>query len=371
MPLSEVGMKRSIQHCKKCTTRKAKRLCAKCKEIFCNNRKCDCVHSHNLFDMLSVDLGFYAPLSIKLNANPVHVHVDMPVINTIKLSSEDKQIRICGISLHFDDKCTTVDSNKKNVTVFKGSEKICSSSLKNEPKGMAKVDDSKIAITFPQEMRIIFYRIYENTIIETQTIDTTQHGKPFSICYDASHFAIEIGEGEDGRVVILDYQGVLKYEIQISANIAPFTGNSIKLSLDMDKRRIFVSAIEKQVISCVNLQGNILWSMGFPSTGDLVFIKERGFFSEYILLSSEKDNTVYHVSADDGSSRRFFFYKQKQNRCPQHIAYFNHLLAILVDDTCINILKDDPQPTKYKVAKIRKVLHLHFHLNSPSPLFEP
>ena len=108
---------------------------------------------------------------------------------------------------------------------------------------MTQVYDNSVPVSFPHEREIRLYDIFNKSVNLSKTIDLQSIGKPFSISYHKKHFAVEIGEGKNGGISIIHGYGKVKCSVPNVRSFAFFTGNTIRLALDMKNSRIFVSAL--------------------------------------------------------------------------------------------------------------------------------
>jgi hypothetical protein len=82
--------------------------------------------------------------------------------------------------------------------------------------------------------------------------------KTLSISYNKKHFAVEIEEGKNGGIFIINGYGRVICSIPNVSSFAFFTGNTIRSALDMENRRIFVSALCKKSVHCIDFNGHIV-----------------------------------------------------------------------------------------------------------------
>ena len=76
------------------------------------------------------------------------------------------------------------------------------------------------------------------------------------------HFAVEIEEGKNGGIFIINGYGRVICSVPNVSSFACFTGNTIRLALDMENRRIFVSALCKKSAHCIDFNGHIVSMYG-------------------------------------------------------------------------------------------------------------
>ena len=80
--------------------------------------------------------------------------------------------------------------------------------------------------------------------------------KPYSISYSKKTFAIELGEGDDGIIAITDVNRNITHLVRgQNTNFGQFTGNTIRLVHDNDKRVVFVVNVSDGYIHCVDYKG--------------------------------------------------------------------------------------------------------------------
>jgi hypothetical protein len=177
---------------------------------------------------------------------------------TISTEENVEPLSIRGIAFLAEDRILLVDYNRSEIKIFKENSFICSYQLKQEPNCMTKLYDNRVAISFPHEREIGLYDIFNQSVNLSKTIDLKLIGKPFSISYHKKHFAVEIGEGKNGGISIINGHGKVKCSVPNVRSFAYFTGNTIRLALDMKNRCIFVSALGSKSVHCIDFDGYIV-----------------------------------------------------------------------------------------------------------------
>jgi hypothetical protein len=86
--------------------------------------------------------------------------------------------------------------------------------------------------------------------------------KTLSISYNKKHFAVEIEEGKNGGIFIINGYGRVISSVPNVSSFAFFTGNTIRLALNMENRRIFFSALCKKSVHCIDFNGHIVSMYG-------------------------------------------------------------------------------------------------------------
>lgn len=220
----------------------------------------------------------------------------------ISLHDDNIPVRVCGIANLEGDTVVVIDGNNRKIIVFKSREAQMKEELKSEhgePNAMTAVAGNSFAVTYPERKYIQIYKLTLNTnnyiLSEEKKIDTL--GKPFNIAYNHHKFAVEIGEGDDGRIIILDIEkgNIIK---QIKCEFASFTGHTIRLALDKD--HIFVSAMRKKVVSCLDFDGVQQWHQSIPSPRTII-VPEDQLWGKKLILSSLKCNAIYEMKKENGN----------------------------------------------------------------------
>lgn len=158
----------------------------------------------------------------------------------------------------------------------------------------------------PYDKEILFYKIDTSGAEHCQTMKLpTEHngsciGRPYKIAYDSNHLAVETGLDEDGLILIIETNGIIKHTISNNHFFGYFTGNTIRLALDWNRKNIFVSAMSKRAVSCVDFEGQIIWSRTVISPRDVVIFELKR--NQNLLVVSKRIDTVY---ISNWSSLRF------------------------------------------------------------------
>lgn len=119
---------------------------------------------------------------------------------------------------------------------FENENKIDTYELEDEPRGMTGVYYNKFAVTFPDVKEIRLFVIQDSKIGLEKTFSVSSIGKPFSISYNSDHYAVEIGEEEDGMICILDSECKETNLIPNTLSYGYFTGHTIRLCLNNHAR---------------------------------------------------------------------------------------------------------------------------------------
>jgi hypothetical protein len=83
-------------------------------------------------------------------------------------------------------------------------------------------------------------------------------------------------------------------------SFAFFTGNTIRLALDMKNSRIFVSALGSKSVHCIDFAGCIVWCKAIPSPRGIVFIPEASSDMNMI-VASKQWNIIYKMNSHNGT----------------------------------------------------------------------
>ena len=173
----------------------------------------------------------------------------------------------------------------------------------------------------------------------SKTIDLQSIGKPFSISYHKKHFVVEIGEGKNGGISIKHGYGKVKCSVPNVRSFAFFTGNTIRLSLDMKNSRICVFALGNKSVHCIDFDGYIVWCKAIPSPRGIVFIPEDSSKMD-IIVASNQWNIIYKMNFHNGTDKCIT--AEDLIKGPRHIDYYKKkLLCVEIDNGNILVFKYD------------------------------
>lgn len=176
--------------------------------------------------------------------------------------------------------------------------------LKDEPRGIATVSQDEVAISFDNKREVRLYKLDKfNNLRNDKSFKTEE--KPFSLSYSKKTFVIEMGEGDDGMIVVTDFNGVIKYILRSHGEpLGLFTGNSIRLVNDNEKKTVYVVNVDG-FVHCVNYEGKILWTakMNMP----------RGItlHGHMLYVASKADHKFYRIDSINGKVYDFLSDKDK------------------------------------------------------------
>lgn len=251
----------------------------------------------------------------------------------IKRNTDDEYpVRICGLGYLENGKLAMADSNNRKLIVIDPKNKliVLEKKLGKEPRAMTAMNGNEIAITFPYKEEIQVYIINSNgnkksmEINEGKTICLSKIGlprlKPFSISFDKDVFAVEVGEGEDGRIVIIDNK-----DNSVRHRITPnafFTGHTIRLALDMSNEgQLFISAMGIKMVSCIDFKNEEKCSISIPSPRSIIMIPDEHSNSKSIILSSRRCNAIYRLNQDTYEEKILQSLEGSKIDSPRYIAY--------------------------------------------------
>jgi hypothetical protein len=255
----------------------------------------------------------------------------------IIIPNVDKSIRICGIAILHKRIVVVVDCNNRNIMAFDNANEIDTHKLDGEPRGMCGAYDNKFAVTFPDMKEIRLFAIQDSKIRLGNTFSVSSFGKPFSISYNSDHYAVEIGEGEDGMILILDSKGEVTNTIPNVLDYGYFTGHTIKLCLNKHADCVYVSSMSKKEISSIQFDGSINWHIGVPSPRGMLFIPGTTVSDMNLILASRRGNTIYQINRKNGSKN--ILKTGGEISGPRYIAYepTENLLCLQLDDCVLRI----------------------------------
>ncbi|CAC5359262.1 unnamed protein product [Mytilus coruscus] len=342
---SGIGHGKTIK-CEMCYNLKSNRVCTKCSKLLCKN--CNCIHSN-------------VPTNVKLLKQNVtktyKCHGKTGIMNKSDVkatisshcsySLTENCPKIGGISFFHRNKIVAVDSKNESIIILgneKGNDPL-EHPIRHEPNGMVKMSFSEVAISCSYKRQIEIFDFSTHEFKLMHTIDMQLIGQPFNISYNEEHFVVEIGDFDNGFIVVIDRNAKEIARIKDLDGITNCTGHSIKLALDMKSKHIFLAAAMKMTVSSVDFEGNILWLIAIPSPSDLIFVPQLMSYGRNILLASEKTNTVLFVNASDGCFEDFISFSG-----PRYIAFdsIENLLAVYNKSGSITIYELGKTSTEIK-----------------------
>lgn len=325
-------------YCKKCTKEVAKYVCKECRKILCifcgKTHHCDKV---SLKELINSDIKRVRSKTKQCNNDEIE-HIE-----TCEISSD---VRICGIAFLSDCRVVVGDNYNYRLVVFDGKELNFMYDLKYEPRGIAQLTGNEIAVTFADQYQIRIYKIENKDALLTRLIDfkkekSLEKLKPFSIAYDNNRFVVEAGEGDDGCIVLLDYEGVWLKTINIKNNLVHFCGHTIRMALDMSRNgdtltdgQIFISAISRMSVSCIDLEGNEIWTTILTDPRGIVVIKEVTKSKKNLIVASKACSAIFRLNKHDKKDEPLLAKGDVIN--PRYIAYHadkNLLCVHITTDT--------------------------------------
>ena len=312
----------------------ATEACLFCAVVFCDD--CTRQHSgnnHNVKMLIKYNGVAYQRGNMEGTSKLEHKY-------TISTEENVYPLRIRGIASLTGDRILLVDYNRSEIKMFEKDSLIFSYSLNQEPNCMTKLNDNRVAISFPHEREIRLYDIFNQSVNLNKTIDLKSIGKPFSISYHKKYFAVEIGEGTNGGISIINGNGKVRWSVPNVRSFAYFTGNTIRLALDMKNRRIFVSALGRKSAHCIDFDGYIVWCKAIPSPRGIVFIPEASSDMNMI-VASKQWNSIYKMNSYTGTDK--IITAEGLIKGPRHMDYNiqKKLLCVEIDNGNILVFKYD------------------------------
>lgn len=246
---------------------------------------------------------------------------------SIEKKEERYPIRICGISYIADGRLILVDKRNRNLLVFKSNEVKIRTNLEDEPHALTSMTGQHIAITFPFKMEIRIYKISENSIDKLSIISLPAlelyNLKPYSIAFDNDFFVVEVGEGDDGMIIVMNDTQIHKKIY--NKNFAYFTGHTIRLAVEIKfssqlEGRIFISALSKNVVLCVDFEGEEIWKVSIPSPRGISVIPEDCIPGNNLVICSRLCNAIFGLNKENGSDKQILLSEDKI-KLPRFISY--------------------------------------------------
>lgn len=307
LQIKHIHVGKHTAKCSSCNKREPTRACPTCETLYCE--QCSCSHKHKPI-MVETERNNKTECdkcSVKINEN-------IKTCQSILIPRDELPARICGISVLPNDQVVIADSNNRKLKVLTGkNEEPKSISFTDEPRGMTGMFDYQVAVTFPHNRKIRIFDV--NNVNPKETFDMGTHGKPFAISYNNELFAVEIGERDDGCIIILTLGGSVHRKILSAKKYAYFTGHTIRLALDKSKEHVFISAMSKKAVTCLDFKGNMIWTQQFTSPRGISFVHGHG----KLFLASKRPNKVYEVNAANGYG--FALASHGDIMSPRYIAY--------------------------------------------------
>lgn len=218
-----------------------------------------------------------------------------------KVHVADPTVRIRGVALLPDGRIVIADYANRELHVFNLEGKVdFRKKLQKEPRGLVRIDENNIAVTFAYEKEIYLFSIHSYRAVNYKIFDLKDIGKPFSIAYDNKHFLVEVGEREDGKLVIFD-EDASETTVIPNNKYAHFTGNSIDLGLNMDQEEVYLSSINNKAVYCFSINGETKWVASVPIPQGITAIRNSSSESRIILVTNKNGpHTLYEMCSSDG-----------------------------------------------------------------------
>ncbi|XP_063420501.1 uncharacterized protein LOC134705707 [Mytilus trossulus] len=314
-------------------------LCLDCKQLLCN----DCSEKHSMLKAtkghntitakqlvreetasLSSDCVYSEQTSVISHPQElVHAQVQVekgPHSGTflhefMSSAPGDKELtRVRGIVLLFDGRIIIADYKNRSLKLFSREMKFeMAKDIKDDPRGMVASAYDNVIVTFADKKEIRIYEIENKKIRTKKKVNVKE--KPYSIAYNKDHFAVEHGEGEDGTIRIYDQHIREIFIIPGSTrSFGQFTGNTIRLALDLSKYVIFVVDIAKELVHCVDFKGGLIWTVKVGSPRGIVF------HNNMLFVASSTENKIIQMNAVDGIVYSMLD-EDNRIRRPRYIAY--------------------------------------------------
>lgn len=265
---------------------------------------------------------------------------------------DEKPVRIFGIAFLADNTIVALDWNNRKLIVFKSKEEKMKKDTIDEPCAMTVMTENKFAVTYPNQKYIQIYKLIldakQNTYIISEEMKATILDKPFNIAYHAGKFAVEVGEGEDGRIIIYNIDHVDQKVTEahvIPCSFSFFSGRLIRLALTDD--HVFISALGKRMISCLDFAGKKIWHKSIPSPISLI-VTEDHTLRDKLFVSSKMCNAIYEMKKENGNYE--ILKSTDEIRLPRYMAYNSDtkMFCVLVEKVHNKICKVELAFFEYK-----------------------
>ncbi|XP_071169240.1 tripartite motif-containing protein 3-like [Mytilus edulis] len=245
----------------------------------------------------------------------------------------DKEVtRVRGIAILSDGRIVVADYKNRSLKLFNSELRFETVKyIKEDPRGMATSANDFVVVTIADKKEIRIYKFEKNKIRTHKTIKVVD--KPYSIACDKDHFAVELGEGDDGTIRIYDQN--IREMCVIPGNtrsFGQFTGNTLRLALDYTKQVIFVADVVKESVHCVDFHGGLIWTVNVRSPRGIVF------HNSILFVASNDAHRINQMNAIDGLVYALLDEDNRIKR-PRYIAYNANLrkLAVEIDSNHIKL----------------------------------
>ncbi|CAC5426774.1 unnamed protein product [Mytilus coruscus] len=282
--------------CSNCTEQYPNMVCRECANVLCSICVHGCGHSHD--SNLVKQLIITEPISLEhvVRTNSEYKSEVLRKKYNVPISSNKSETRIRGIAFLESGQFVLADYKARQLKIFSDKELNHTEDLNMEPRGLTGITRNRVAVTFAYEKKIVFYDVKQLRVKKHYEFDLKDIGKPFQIAYHNNFFVVEVNEGKDGRIVILNDNGK---EMHVIPNnnweFGYFTGNTFRLQLDMKRREVYVAAIGKKTVYCLDFSGDIKWRAKVPSPRSLVVLPNTQNNTSTLLLASRKASMIYKL----------------------------------------------------------------------------
>ena len=228
---------------------------------------------------------------------------------------ETEITRIRGMTMLGDGRLIIIDSKKKCINIFKPDwyDFTSKKQLTDEPRGISFISQDEIVVTFAEKREVRIFKMDKVNNLWMQRSFGIKD-KPYSISYSKKTFAIELGEGDDGIIAITDFNGNITHLVRgQNTNFGQFTGNTIRLVHDNDKRVVFVVNVSDGYIHCVDYKGGIKWVIKINTPRGIAL------YENMLFVASKIDSKVYQINPDNGKVCTLLSDKDKVGK-PRYIA---------------------------------------------------
>lgn len=217
--------------------------------------------------------------------------------NTCAAPGETKITRIRGMAVLQDGRILIIDSGNCCLKIFNGEgcDYVAKKELQDEPRGIAYVSQDDFIVSYAYKKEIVNYKIDKaNNILAQKSYRMPD--KPFSISYSKKTLAVEMGEGDDGKIVITDSNGVITHRVRGPYGFALFNnGNSIRIAHEHDKKWVYIAYVGG-LVYCLTYDGETIWKVSVSSPQGLALAGDNST----LFVSSKDTNKIYHIATKNG-----------------------------------------------------------------------
>lgn len=235
----------------------------------------------------------------------------------------DQQVTVIrGMVIFEDGRLIIVDSKNLCLKIFTPLwyDYLLQHPLIDEPRGLTLSGEDEVAITFPEKREVRRLCINKTNEVSTKKCFEVRTN-PYNISYSKDTFAIEVGEGDDGCIIITDMDGnLLRLVPFIGRNFCQFTGNTIRLGHNNITSTIYVVDLVNECVNSLNYDGSLKWTVKVNSPrsidvcADVLFVASKSNNSVIQIRTNDRQITQLLTAKDDVNQPRFICFHPKAKK---------------------------------------------------------